>query len=175
MKKRLLSLILVALLVIIATETASADANLPSWSNFTQMQEGSSGLLVRAICVVAKYYNPSSISVGTSFDGTIKNAVIKFQKNMGFSKKDQDGIVGPKTWTAMHSVLGGKTRITGSGTGNGSPSSSGGYYGYKVYQKSSGSYTSLFYFRTDVNHPNWLDVYKAAPGSTPGTWYWVVN
>ena len=175
MKKRILSLVLVALLLVIATGAASADANLPSWQNFTQMQEGSSGLLVRAICAVAKYYTPCSINVGTSFDGTVRNAVIKFQEKYGFSKKEQDGIVGPKTWKAMHSVLGKKTRITGGGTGNGSQSSTGGYYGYKVFQKSTGRYTNLFFFRTDVNCPNWLDVYKAAPGSTPGTWYWVVH
>ena len=160
-------------LSMLSLSVAVADVNLPSWSSFPLLQNGDDEKAVRAVRVIAKYYNPSSIGVSTTFDTATENAVKKFQKNYGFSKNDQDGIVGPQTWNAMHSVLGQKTQITGGGTGNGTPSSSGGYWGYKVYQHSVGSYTSLFYFRTDANHPTWLDTYQAAPGSTPGTWLWV--
>ena len=157
-----------AMVLSITTVALAAD-----WSSFPLQQQGSSNDYVRAIETVVKYYNPTTITPDTSFTSGTKSAVITYQSNSGFSTSQQDGIVGTQTWNSMYGRLSSATRITGSGTGNGSASSTGGYYGYRLYQRTSGSYTSLYYFRVDVNHQSWFDVYLVGSGSNPGTWYWV--
>lgn len=168
-KKRLLVLLVAVMVLSLATISTFADV----WDTFPQQKKGDQNDYVRALQTVAKYYNPSSITVDANFGSGTKSAIKKFQENYGFSSSEQDGIVGTKTWKAMRETLGSPARITGSGTGNGSVSSSGGYVGYKLYQQESGTYTNLYYFRYDRTETDWFDVYVAAPGSTPGTWYWI--
>lgn len=168
MKRVLPCMAVLALVFALCAVSYAAD-----WSGFPLQQEGARNDYVRALQTVAKYYNPSQINVDAVFGSGTKSAVINYQRNSGFAPSEQDGIVGAQTWNSIYSRLGSRTRITGGGTGNGTPSSSGMYYGYRLYQRASGSYTQLYYFRVDINHTNWFDVYVAAPGSTPGTWYWV--
>ncbi len=82
------------------------------------------------------------------------------------------GIVGSGTWGNMFNKLNAATRING--TGNGSPTSTGSYYGHKVYQRASGTYTNTYFFRQYFYNANAWDVYLAAPGSQPGSWSVVV-
>lgn len=169
MNKKVLCSILTAVLLVMAIP-AFADV----WDTFPQQEKGDKNDYVRALQTVAKYYNPSSITVDANFGSGTKSAVKKFQENSGFSSAEQDGIVGTKTWKAMRNCLGDCVRITGSGTGNGTERpEDGAYMGFRVYQQEKGDYTNLFYFRYDYSHKNWFDVYVAAAGSTPGTWYWV--
>lgn len=168
MNKKVLCCILAAILLVMAIP-AFADV----WDTFPQQEKGDQNDYVRALQTVAKYYNPSSITVDANFGSGTKSAVKKFQEKCEFSSSEQDGIVGTKTWKAMRSKMGKPTRITGSGTGNGSTDDNGGYYGMKLWQSEAEAYTNLYFFRYDANHTNWFDVYVAASGSAPGTWYWI--
>ena len=171
--RRIMKRVLSCMAVLVLVFALGAGSYAANWSGFPQQQQGDQNAYVRALQTVAKYFNPSHINVDAIFGSGTRNAVINYQRNSEFAPSEQDGIVGTQTWNSMYSRLGARTRITGGGTGNGSEDPNGGYYGYKLYQYESGNYTNLFYFRTDVNHANWFDVYVAAPGSTPGTWYWV--
>lgn len=170
---RIMKRVLSCMAVLVLVFALCAVSYAADWSGFPQQQEGAQNDYVRALQTVAKYYNPSQINVDGIFGSGTRSAVIKYQHNSEFLPSEQDGIVGYQTWDSMYSRLGSSTRITGSGTGNGTVSPTGGYYGYRLYQRQSNTYTNLFYFRTDVNQDTWFDVYVAAPGSTPGTWYWV--
>ena len=171
--RRIMKHVLSCMAVLVLVFALSAVSYAADWSGFPQQQEGDRNGYVRALQTVAKYYNPSQIVVDGIFGSGTRNAVIKYQRNSEFASSDQDGIVGTQTWNSMYSRLGSGTRITGGGTGNGTINPNGGYYGYRLYQRQSNTYTNLFYFRTDVNHDTWFDVYVAAPGSAPGTWHWV--
>ena len=171
--RRIMKRVLSCMAVLVLVFALGAGSYAANWSGFPQQQQGDQNDYVRALQTVAKYFNPSHINVDAIYGSGTRNAVINYQRNSGFASSDQDGIVGTQTWTSMYTRLSPRTRITGSGTGNGSPSATGGYYGYRLYQRESASYTQLYYFRVDVNHGDWFDVYVAAPGSTPGTWYWI--
>ena len=165
--KKLCALVAVFAVVMLVSAVALA----ANWSSFPLQREGSVNDYVRAIKTVVKYYNPTTISVNTNYNSGTKAAVITYQSNSGFGTSDQDGIVGSQTWSSMYGRLSSATRINN--VGNGSPDNQGGYYGYKVYQRASSSYTNTYFFRVDANHQNWFDVYVAASGSAPGTWYWI--
>ena len=176
MKLKVIAFILCGILLISSISFASAVAESPDpppcgWGSFPEQKTSSYTTdYTRALQTVAKYYNPSSITIDGSFGTATKNAVKKYQSYQSLSS---DGIVGYDTWTSMRMRLGAKHYITGGWTGNGLEDDDGGYIGYKIYQRSSSQYTSLYYFRVDKYYTSALDVYKAAPGSTPGTWYWV--
>src|SRR5699024_8294686 len=161
--RRIMKRVLSCMAVLALVFALGAGSYAVGWSSFPLQQEGDQNDYVRALQTVAKYFNPSHINVDAIFGSGTKNAVINYQRNSGFASSDQDCIVGTQTWTSMYTRLSPRTRITGSGTGNGSPSATGGYYGYRLYQRESASYTQLYYFRVDVNHGDWFDVYVAAP------------
>ena len=173
MKKKILCTILAVSMLLVAVPVfAVTNVSAPGWGGFPQQKKGNSSEgYTRALQTIVKYNNPTSMAVDGIFGSGTRSAVWTFQeKQDGLAV---DGVVGKNTWNAMNSKLKNGVRITGSGTGNGSPSTSGGYYGYQVFQSKTNTYTYLYFFRTDINHSNWLDVYVAANGSAPGTWYWV--
>lgn len=178
MKVKIIALILCCILLICnisfaSAETEHSDPPPISWGSFPEQKDTSyDEEYTRALQTVAKYYNPSSIVIDGIFGTGTKNAVKKYQKYKSLSP---DGIVGTNTWTSMRKRLGKKHYIDCDDIVNGDDSTNlGDFIGYKIYQRSSSSYTNLYYFRVYRYNTSELDVYKAAPGSTPGTWYIVV-
>lgn len=71
----------------------------------TMLRVGTSGAKVREAQALlnraAVKYSLTAIETDGDFGPTTRNAVIAFQKAVGFMGKDVDGMIGPKTWAAL--------------------------------------------------------------------------
>ena len=166
MKKNKISNTLLTILafVMIFSITNVAFAAPYVWpGNFPLTQQGASGGYVRAVQDVCKYSVPvSGLAVDGAFGSGTKSAVIAYQELVGLLPAD--GIVGYNTWASMQTELSVYYDYPQIVTGN-----------FKLYQYSSGTYTNTSFFRRLSTFSYRWDVYKAAPGSDPGTWYIIVN
>lgn len=112
---------------------------------------------VRALQTIIKYNYSSSISNDGIFGNDTESKVKSWQSANGLTS---DGIVGSNTWAKMTTKLEHE------------------YVDYYYYEckimQSNGVPTNTYFFSFDKNGPIGIEedcVYKAAPGSDPGTWY----
>ncbi len=112
---------------------------------------------VRALQTIIKYNYSSSLANDGIFGSDTESKVKNWQSANGLTS---DGIVGSNTWAEMSTKLDHEYAS---------------YYCYKCrIIQPNGTPTNTVFFRFDKNGPIGIEedcVYKAAPGSEPGTWY----
>lgn len=77
--------------------------DLPAWSgSWSYLKDGSSGSRVKTWQTALNAWRPNLLKVDSDFGPITERATVTFQRDQRLSA---DGIVGPKTWDRMRSVL----------------------------------------------------------------------
>lgn len=162
MKKKVLCVIIAALMLLIAVPTYASVTNYAGeWENFPVLKKGKEGYPVRALqrVLLSTYsdcYNTitSNGGVDGNFGNGTRAAVIQFQNHK--SNLSADGVVGQNTWHELSNYVYFYNEYIG------------GYPVYDVYTSPTSAYTLTLYRRMSSTHWQYRN-------SESSSWHNIVN